>query len=170
MELVIKLDNNRKPIGNPILLSNLKKTIPDFDINVLPVDYARFNRVEKPVIGVYEKNLRSEFIMRPDGVVHEVWYKDQMTSEEIQEKQNQAKAFWAEHGFASWTFDEETCSFIPPVPLPESKKFRVWDEETTSWVLQETLDNYPASFNDSVPIKRYFGIIAAEQNNGSADS
>ena len=55
-----------------------------------------------------------------------------MTEEEKTEKQNAIKAEWAENGFASWTFNEETCSFDPPTEKPDGDYW--WDEETTSWV------------------------------------
>lgn len=41
-------------------------------------------------------------------------------------------AFIAPNQFPSWTLDEETCRWIPPVPRPISPS--VWDEETQNWV------------------------------------
>ena len=43
-------------------------------------------------------------------------------------------AFIPPKQYESWVFNEDTCSFDPPVPYPEDGKFYQWNEETTSWV------------------------------------
>ena len=43
-------------------------------------------------------------------------------------------AFIPPQPFASWTLDEETCLWTPPVPYPNDDKNYAWDEPTTSWV------------------------------------
>lgn len=35
--------------------------------------------------------------------------------------------------FASWTLNEETCRWEPPVPHPNDGPIRNWNEETQSW-------------------------------------
>lgn len=37
--------------------------------------------------------------------------------------------------FPSWTLDEETCQWIPPVPMPEREddEFYVWNEDNQNW-------------------------------------
>ena len=67
-------------------------------------------------------------------IVTDVHHVRNMTAEEKTAKQDEAKAIWAENGYASWVFNEDTCSFDPPVPYPEDGKFYQWNEETTSWV------------------------------------
>jgi hypothetical protein len=43
-------------------------------------------------------------------------------------------AFYAPKPFASWTLDEDTCTWNAPTPMPvEEGKFFTWNEETTSW-------------------------------------
>jgi len=49
-------------------------------------------------------------------------------------------AFIAPKPFASWVFNEDSCLWEPPIPMPEDvgtgeppKKY-YWDEITTSWV------------------------------------
>ena len=43
-------------------------------------------------------------------------------------------AFYAPKPFASWTLDEETCTWNAPTPMPvEEGKLYTWNEETTSW-------------------------------------
>jgi len=36
--------------------------------------------------------------------------------------------------FASWTLDENTCLWNPPVAYPDDGNRYTWDEATTSWV------------------------------------
>jgi hypothetical protein len=36
--------------------------------------------------------------------------------------------------YASWSLNEETCQWEPPVPLPDDGKLYYWDEETLSWI------------------------------------
>lgn len=43
-------------------------------------------------------------------------------------------AFYAPQPFPSWTLDEQTCCWVPPVPTPDDGKFYGWDEETLAWV------------------------------------
>jgi hypothetical protein len=57
-----------------------------------------------------------------------------MTAEEITAKQNTVKADWAQNGFASWVFNETTCTFEPPIPYPTDSKLYRWNESTTSWM------------------------------------
>jgi hypothetical protein len=43
-------------------------------------------------------------------------------------------AFYAPKPFASWTLNEDTCTWNAPTPMPvEEGKFFTWNEETTSW-------------------------------------
>lgn len=44
----------------------------------------------------------------------------------------QRDAFIPPKNFESWILDEETCNWIPPVPMPTDGVY-VWDEATTSW-------------------------------------
>ena len=44
-------------------------------------------------------------------------------------------AFIAPKPFESWTLDENTCKWQPPIPRPESlNKLYFWVEENLSWV------------------------------------
>jgi hypothetical protein len=43
-------------------------------------------------------------------------------------------AFIPPKPFSSWTLDEETCLWNPPVAKPEDDKNYLWDEETLSWI------------------------------------
>jgi hypothetical protein len=43
-------------------------------------------------------------------------------------------AFYTPQPYPSWIFDENTCVWFPPTPMPEDGKYYNWDESTTSWV------------------------------------
>lgn len=43
-------------------------------------------------------------------------------------------AFYAPQPFGSWSLDEETCYWIPPIPCPDDGKPYNWDEENQLWV------------------------------------
>ena len=132
MNLYIQLENG-EPVNHPIMEDNLRQAFPEMDLNNLPETFARFERVMSPETSVYEINegLTYEWV---DGVVKDVHHVRAMTVEEQTAKQDVTKAEWQQNGFASWTFDEETCRFLAPSPYPEDGKFYVWDEPTLNWV------------------------------------
>ena len=43
-------------------------------------------------------------------------------------------AFIPPKPFASWTLNEDSCLWEPPVALPTDGKMYRWDEDTTNWV------------------------------------
>tara|TARA_R110000822_G_scaffold229248_1_gene361523 strand:- start:14 stop:349 length:336 start_codon:yes stop_codon:yes gene_type:complete len=43
-------------------------------------------------------------------------------------------AFYAPRPYASWTLDEATCIWEPPVAYPDDGKMYNWNEGTTRWV------------------------------------
>jgi len=43
-------------------------------------------------------------------------------------------AFYAPQPYPSWTFNETTCLWEPPVARPDDGKMYEWNEDTTSWV------------------------------------
>ena len=47
-------------------------------------------------------------------------------------------AFIAPQPFASWTLDETTCRWDPPVAYPSDGNPHEWDEASTSWVQVNT--------------------------------
>ena len=133
MQLIIQIKDG-KPYEHPILLENFQQAFPSININNLPEQFAWFERVNTPSLGVYEKNLRVEY-EKVGNVYKDVWYVDQMTAEEITQKQELIKLAWQQGGgFASWQFNPVTCSFEAPVPLPDNNMYR-WDETQLNWIL-----------------------------------
>lgn len=134
MDLFIQIDENGQAKEHPIIGDNFRQAFPNIDVNNLPSNFARFERVSRPMSGPYEKNHRSSYQKRFDGVWADTYICDPMTQEEIVALQDQVKAsFAANNGPASWTFNETTCMFESPVPYPADGKQYLWNESTTSW-------------------------------------
>lgn len=133
MRLYIRLENGQ-PIEHPILYENLQDVFPDHDFSVPPEGYAEFIRHEKPFPGVYEIVPDEPVYKWIDGKVQDVWETRAMTEEEKISKQNKVKKWWSIFGSPSWTFDEDTCDFLPPIPFPENIKDHRWKESTREWV------------------------------------
>lgn len=134
MEYFIHI-NNGNPIGTPIPKQVFIETFPHIDIINLPPDFARFEKTSTPVLGPYEKNQRYEYVIRSDGVCTDVWYKDDMTLEEIKFKQDSIKLRWANSNKTpkSWVFNDNICDFSPPIPFPSDGKRYIWVESTGTW-------------------------------------
>ena len=43
-------------------------------------------------------------------------------------------AFIPPNAFNSWSLDEDTCQWVPPVPMPEDGKAYQWNEESQEWL------------------------------------
>lgn len=43
-------------------------------------------------------------------------------------------AFYTPQPYPSWTLNETTCLWEPPVSRPSDNKLYTWNEDTTSWV------------------------------------
>ena len=132
MELFIQIRDGQ-PFQHPIFGDNFREAFPHVDPNNLPPEFARFERIEPPQYGVYEVLVGPSY-QWVGGVVKDVWLVRPMNAQEKQAKQEQVKADWALHGFASWSFDDATCTFVPPTPRPTDGLYR-WDEPSLSWVM-----------------------------------
>lgn len=132
MELFIQIRNGQ-PFEHPIFGGNFRQAFPNIDPDNLPESFARFVRVEAPVVGVYEvyEGVTYEW---QNGLVTDVHHVRAMTVEETIAKQDAAKASWKDTGYASWVFDEAICAFKAPAPYPTDGKIYRWDEPTVSWV------------------------------------
>ena len=131
-QLFIRLQDG-VPFEHPILEDNFKAAFPDVDVDNLPSTFAKFVRVAPPVVGVH-KVYEGVAYDRDGDVSTDVHHVRPMSQHEIDEKQNEVKALWAIHGFASWVFDETTCVYKAPVAKPNDGQLYRWDENTVSWV------------------------------------
>lgn len=79
MELFIRIVDGQ-PFEHPIFGDNFRQAFPDVDVNNLPPEFARFERIEAPVCGDYEKTVLTYGWV--DGIVQDIWTIVEMTAEE----------------------------------------------------------------------------------------
>lgn len=132
MELFIQIRDGR-PFEHPILGDNFRDAFPHIDTNNLPNEFARFERIDPPQCGTYEVLLGPSYQWDGD-IVKDFWLVRPMNEQEKTQKQEMIKSNWAQYGYPSWSFDETTCAFIPPISVPTDGLYR-WDEPSLSWIL-----------------------------------
>ena len=98
MNLYIRIKDGQ-PFEHPLFEENVKQVWPEIDLNNLPPELARFERVQPPVPEVYEvlDGFSYELV---DGVYKDVWHLRPMTDSERQDQNakfieslNSGKAF-----------------------------------------------------------------------------
>jgi len=84
MELFIQIRDGQ-PFEHPIFGDNFREAFPHINVNNLPPEFARFERVEQPfAAGLFEvEEVSYQWI---DGVVKDVWTARTMTTEEKTQK------------------------------------------------------------------------------------
>lgn len=133
MELFIQIRNG-VPYEHPIIGDNFRQVFPSIDVENLPPEFARFERIPTPTIGIYQiyEGVTYEWV---GNIVKDTHHVREMTVEEKTAKQDSVKDAWAQNnGYASWIFDEDTCSFKPPVPYPTDGNLYNWNEQSTTWI------------------------------------
>jgi len=84
MELYIQIRDGQ-PYEHPILGDNFREAFPHIDVNNLPPEFARFERLPNPEIATtYQVNAVS--YQWENGVVKDVWSVREMTQEEKAQK------------------------------------------------------------------------------------
>jgi len=133
MNLYIQVKNGQ-PINHPATEENLLHALGAIDNT-----WETFVRTEMPVLGIYEvfdTDLPS--YQKVDGVWTDFWHVREMTDEEKSAKQQVVKDEWNSFprpNQTAWTFDEATCTYIPPIPRPTDDKQYFWQGTTNSWVV-----------------------------------
>jgi len=79
MELYIRIVDGQ-PFEHPIFGDNFRQAFPDVDTNNLPPEFARFERIDAPECGEYEKPIVTYGWV--DGIVKDIWTIVEMTAEE----------------------------------------------------------------------------------------
>ena len=137
-KLYIQIKNG-EPYQHPIAEENVKQAWPGLDLKNLPVWLAYFERItypERPLLGLYDKEIKEIYYVKADGVVTERFEAIPLSSEEKIAKQDAVKASWAAldpAGPASWTFNPTSCQYEAPVPYPEDGLIYAWNEDTKAW-------------------------------------
>jgi len=134
IELVIRIVDG-EPFQHPITRSNFEQAWPGLDFSNLPPEFARFRRIPPPDLGVYQVLVGCEYQWNGNWV-EDHWTVRDMTELERIIKQNTAKEKW--NGPQSWTFNDATCDFDPPVPYPQDGNGYAWNEQQLTWELAET--------------------------------
>ncbi len=107
MELFIQLQNGQ-PFEHPIFGDNFRAAFPDVDTDDLPPEFARFTRVEPPVIGTYEVYEGATYERSAEGFT-DVHHVRPMTDDERAAKNQQLTD--ERNALAEWLKDN---------PLPET--------------------------------------------------
>jgi hypothetical protein len=141
MELYIRIKVGQ-PFEHPIFGDNFRQAFPDIDVNNLPAEFARFERVERPVLGTYEVMVSEDATYELiDGVYKDVWRKRDMTAEEREAKKQAsikvAQDMWAARpqaeNWSAWVLNEETFAYDPPIPRPEKDQTKIDAGILTLW-------------------------------------
>ena len=135
MNLYIKTDGNGNTIDHPAFEDNLLQAFGS-----IPSEWEPFVRVERPIPTVYQVFASPEpTYQKVDGVWTDVWALRDMTDAEKVAKQQSAKDAWSAlsdgDNFIAWTFDEATCTYVPPTPRPTDGNY-FWQGTTNSWVIR----------------------------------
>jgi hypothetical protein len=130
IELYIQIRNGQ-PFEHPIFGDNFRQAFPHIDVEDLPPEFAKFERIPQNVTPeIFEvAEIRYDWF---DGIVKDVWSVRPMTDTEKAEKIAQYRV---NPPFASWTLDEATLLWSAPTPKPDDGLKYRWNEETLSWVI-----------------------------------
>ena len=130
MELFIQIRNGQ-PFEHPIFGDNFRQAFPDVDVDNLPPEFAKFERVPQNVMPeIFEMaEVRYEWF---DAIVKDVWSVRPMTD---QERADKIAQYRANPPFPSWTLDETTLKWSAPIPKPDDGQKYRWDEDTLSWIV-----------------------------------
>lgn len=134
MNLYIEIENG-VPKNHPAFMDNLLQAF-----GFIPAHWEQFIRVERPILSVYELMTAEEpTYEKINGFWMDVWHKRDMTAEEKTTKQQATITAFNDREYASnwsaWTFDEATCTMIPPIPRPEpiAGKLVFWCGADNNW-------------------------------------
>lgn len=143
MNLYIQVENGQT-VNHPALEENLIQAFGS-----VPSNWEPFDRIEKPVIDVYEILESDEpTYKKVNGIWTDVWHVRQMTPEEKQEKdrflelrretirQSVIAAFTSRsqaQNWSAWVLDETTCTMQPPIPRPELDEEKLKQRIFTFW-------------------------------------
>jgi len=89
MELFIRIKDGQ-PFEHPIFGDNFRQAFPDVDVNNLPPEFMRFERIERPQVGPYEIYEGVTYEIQ-NGVCKDVHHVRQMSAEEKSIRMNEIK-------------------------------------------------------------------------------
>lgn len=140
MELFIQIRDGQ-PYQHPILGSNFRKAFPDIDVNNLPPEFARFERIQSQneVTQFQVDEVSYQWI---DGIVKDVWTVREMTEQERQAKIQEITEYVLK---SIEQFKIITQAEIDNAPTEEIRQLWIEHlEALNNWVLVDPLDpKYP---------------------------
>jgi hypothetical protein len=124
--------------------NGVAKNHPAFEDNLIqafgtvPAHWVPFNRVARPVLGVYQVMVSEEATYElVNGVWTDVWTVREMTTEEKAALQQAVRdAFNTRpqaENWSTWTLDEATNIMVPPIPRPEPDEAKIAAGIMTFW-------------------------------------
>ena len=137
MRYFIKLENGM-PVDHPILESNFIRAFPRIDVGNLPPEFARFVRIEPPLVGTFQVYEGATYEWDGD-VVTDVHHIREMTAGERYLLIERLKS---NRPNEKWVWSEETLSWIPPA-IPDTGGPWKYDLKIQEWVIS-TEPPYPS--------------------------
>jgi hypothetical protein len=120
-----------KPFEHPYTEENLSQLIKDFDPDNPPEGLEEFIRIPPPEVKFLEV-FEGTTYEKVDGFWRDVHKVRQLTDAEKEEKIKFAKMIFTFSD--TWTLDENTGQWIPPVPYPNDGKLYSWNNENLTWI------------------------------------
>lgn len=122
-----------QPVNHPAFEDNLMQAFGQ-----IPAHWELFERVERPVLNVYDLMESEEpTYQKVNNVWKDVWSVRPMTASEKTAKQQEViSAFNAREqaeNWSAWTLDEATCQMVPPIPRPEPDAAKISQGILTFW-------------------------------------
>ena len=131
MNLYIQVDNSQT-VNHPAFEDNLIQAFGS-----VPSNWEPFDRIERPLSGVYEVVPDQPVYQKIDGRWKDIWNVRPMTAEEKTAKQQEVITAFNSRDQASnwsaWTLDETTCTMQPPIPRPEPDEAKLTQRIFTFW-------------------------------------
>lgn len=160
MKLFIQIRDGR-PYEHPIMEDNFRQAFPDVDVNNLPSEFARFERIAPPIANIFEVVVDSHYEWDGD-IVKDVWVTRPMTEEEEAEKRRQLTD--GAYFVLNWR-KETTQQKIDSASTQEVKQ--IWMnylDELNAWVLIDpVMPNIP-----NPPVVSQNGTVFTVSESGSA--
>jgi hypothetical protein len=141
MELFIRIVDGQ-PFEHPIMGDNFRQAFPHIDVNNLPAEFAKFERVECPYLATTFQV--DEVVYQWDnGIVKDVWLVREMTDEERAAKMQQ---FTDDANRTVEFFKETAQGKIESAPNEEARQAWVdYLAALNAWVLVDPVNpQYPA--------------------------
>ena len=142
MNLYIEIDSNGNANSHPAFDDNLIAVFGS-----IPPHWEPFVRVERPIPNAYQVlNSEEPTYQKVNGVWTDVWALRDMTDDEKTAKQQSVKLDWSNtkaksDNFAAWTFNETTCEYEAPIPMPTDGQIYFWNGASNTWIVPPPYPN-----------------------------